>query len=63
MTQTEANERDARRYRMLREVMCASEARQDQLAELVAPLLDEGGPTPQAVDRVVDHLLNTLKLV
>ena len=65
MTQTEANERDARRYRMLRELVCADEQRQEEIAELIEPLMveAEGRLTPQLVDRAMDLVLNTLKLV
>jgi hypothetical protein len=63
MTQTESNERDAKRYRMLRELICAPEARQDEIAALIGDIIDDDEPTPQAIDRAMDHLLNTLKLV
>ena len=65
MTQTECNERDARRYRMLRELVCADEQRQEEIAELIEPLMveAEGRLTPQLVDRAMDLVLNTLKLV
>jgi hypothetical protein len=62
MNQLEVNEQDAKRYRLVREMLCASEARQDQLAALIDPIIG-ATPTPQQVDRAIDHVLNTLKLV
>jgi hypothetical protein len=62
ITQAQENERDARRYRMLRLMLCASEERQDEIAALIDPIIG-GNPTPQQVDRAIDHVLNTLKLV
>jgi hypothetical protein len=65
MTQLEADQRDARRYRMLRELVCADEQRQEEIADLIEPLMVEtnGRLTPQLVDRAMDLVLNTLKLV
>ena len=65
MTQLEADQRDARRYRMLRELVCADPQRQDEIAALIEPLMVEtdGKLTPQLVDRAMDLVLNTLKLV
>jgi hypothetical protein len=63
MNQLEADRKDARRYRMLRTLICGPEARQEEVAALIAPLLGEGDPTPQAMDRAMDLALNTLKLV
>ena len=65
MTQLEAEQRDARRYRMLRELVCADEQRQEEIADLIAPIMvdTDGRLTPQLVDRAVDLVLNTLKLV
>lgn len=62
ITQAQQNERDARRYRMVRAMLCASDERQDQIAALIDPIIG-GQPTPQLVDRAIDHVLNTLKLV
>ena len=65
MTQLEADQRDARRYRMLRELVCADEQSQEEIADLIAPIMvdTDGRLTPQLVDRAVDLVLNTLKLV
>lgn len=62
MTQAEANERDARRYRMVRLMLCAPDERQDEIAALMDPII-KGHPTPELVDRAIDHVLHTLKLV
>lgn len=63
MNQLEVNQQDARRYRMVRTMLCAPEALQDEIAALMAPLIGEGAPTPQLIDRAIDLVLNTLKLV
>jgi hypothetical protein len=62
MNQLEINEQDARRYRMVRLMLCASDATQDEIAALIDPII-KGHPTPQLVDRAMDHVLTTLKLV
>lgn len=62
MNQLEVNEWDAKRYRLVREMLCASEARQDEIAALIDPIIG-ANPTPQQVDRAIDHVLNTLKIV
>jgi hypothetical protein len=62
MTQAQENERDARRYRMVRFMLCASDEHQDEIAALIDPII-KGHPTPQLVDRAMDHVLTTLKLV
>jgi hypothetical protein len=62
ITQAQQNERDAKRYRMMRLMLCAPDERQDEIAALIDPIIG-GHPTPQLVDRAIDHVLNTLKLV
>jgi hypothetical protein len=62
ITQYDANERDAKRYRMVRELMCASDERLDEIAALIDPIIG-ASPTPQLIDRAIDHVLDTLKLV
>jgi hypothetical protein len=61
-TQYQVNEQDARRYRMVRLMLCASDATQDEIAALMDPII-QGNPTPQLLDRAIDHVLATLKLV
>jgi hypothetical protein len=62
ITQAQENERDARRYRMVRELLCASDERLDEIADMIDPILGNH-PTPQLVDRAIDHVLTTLKIV
>jgi hypothetical protein len=64
MTQMEADTRDARRYRMMRLLLCASEDRQREVHALIAHLVGSRGPLDaQRIDRAMDLILNTYKLV
>jgi hypothetical protein len=64
MTQLEADMRDAKRYRMLRALVCAGEARQREAHAVIAHLLGSGPMLEQQrLDRAMDLLLNTYKLV
>lgn len=64
MTQSQANERDAKRYRIMRAVLCAPEARQREIHALIAPVIGEDDQLdPQRIDRAMDLILNTIKIV
>jgi hypothetical protein len=60
----EADARDARRYRMMRLLCCASEEKQREVHALIAHLVGSRGQLdPQRIDRAMDLILNTYKLV
>lgn len=64
MTQAESNERDARRYRIMRALVCAPEHTQREVHASIAHLLTPGAALqPQQIDRAMDHVLNTYKIV
>ena len=64
MTLTEITERDARRYRIMRALVCAPEDKQREVHALIAHLLTPGAALqPQQIDRAMDHVLNTYKIV
>lgn len=62
ITQAQENERDAKRYRIMREILCASPARQEEVGALIAHIVGDS-LTTQKIDRAMDHVLTTLKLV
>lgn len=64
MTQLEADRRDAKRYRMMRALLCAPDEKQQEVHALIAPILsDDSKPQPQRIDRALDLILSTLKIV
>lgn len=64
MTQAEANERDARRYHMLRALICAGEVRQREVHALIAPVLPADGKLDgPSIDRAMDLATNHYKIV
>lgn len=56
--------RDARRYRMLRMLLCASPEVQEQVHALIAPVLaGHADLVPGVIDRALDLALERMKIL